>query len=122
MPRPHALHERSFVVRGGQTLGGEVPVSGYKHALIGAVAAAVATSTPVTFRNVPSMTTEYRVLRWILEGLGATSRLQDGTWELDPRPMACTQVPPEASALIHGSLDLVPALVARFGRVSVAHA
>jgi UDP-N-acetylglucosamine 1-carboxyvinyltransferase len=105
------------VVHGGRELDGKIPISGYKHALTLLVAAAIALGRRVTLRNVPDMT-ESRVLKRIVERMGATGSLIDGVWELDTGPMRSVPVPARLSGLIHGSLYLVPALLARFGEVS----
>src|SRR5262249_41401011 len=70
---------------------------------------------------VPS-TTESMVLERILCELGAASRLEDGVWELDTRPMRSMPVPIDLSAIVHGSLYLAPALLARFGCVEFCRA
>jgi UDP-N-acetylglucosamine 1-carboxyvinyltransferase len=106
-----------MVVHGGRELRGRVPISGYKHALTVVVAAAVALDRQVTLRNVPDMT-ESRVLKDILDHMGATGSLAGGLWRLDTRPMRSVPVPARLSSRIHGSLYLVPALLARFGEVS----
>jgi UDP-N-acetylglucosamine 1-carboxyvinyltransferase len=85
------------------------------------VAAAIAMDRPVTLLNVPVMA-ESQVLKRILDQMGATGSLIDGVWELDPRGMRSAPVPARLSGLIHGSLYLVPAMLARFGEVSFAGA
>lgn len=110
-----------IVVSGGRRLDGVVPISGYKHALTVVVAAAVAMGKVATLRNVP-ITTESLVLERILSQMGARSRLAGGVWELDTRPMRNVPVPARLSRLVHGSLYLVPALLARFGEVSFSRA
>jgi UDP-N-acetylglucosamine 1-carboxyvinyltransferase len=112
---------RSIVIRGGRHLRGEVPIAGYKHALTVIVGAAVALGRSVTLRNVPDIT-ESRVLERIVCELGAYSRLAGGTWELDTGPMRSLPVPARLSGLVHGSLYLVPGMLARFGEVSFAGA
>ncbi|TMC11448.1 MAG: hypothetical protein E6J41_05885 [Chloroflexi bacterium] len=112
---------RSLLVHGGRELRGRIPISGYKHALTLLVAAAVALDRRVTLRNVPVMT-ETRVLRRILERMDAGGQLAGATWDLDPGPMRSAPVPARLSGLIHGSLYLVPALLARFGEVTFAGA
>jgi UDP-N-acetylglucosamine 1-carboxyvinyltransferase len=96
-------------------------VSGYKHALTVVVAAAVAAARPVTLHNVPDIS-ETWVLKELLEHLGATSSFAGGVWELDTSTMRKAPVPWRLSGRIHGSLYLVPALLARFGEVSFAGA
>jgi len=116
-----SLAPRSLVVQGGHSLRGRVPISGYKHALTLLVAAAVALDRRVTIRNVPTMT-ESVVLRRILARMGAAGDLAGGVWELDPGSMRSAPVPFRLSGRIHGSLYLVPALLARFGEVTFAGA
>jgi UDP-N-acetylglucosamine 1-carboxyvinyltransferase len=116
-----SLAPRLLDVHGGHELHGQIPISGYKHALTLLVAAAVALAKPVILRNVPIMT-ESVVLQRILEQMGAAGQLADGVWELDPRPMRSAPIPARLSGLIHGSLYLVPALLARFGEVQFAGA
>jgi UDP-N-acetylglucosamine 1-carboxyvinyltransferase len=111
----------SMVVHGGRPLDGQVPVSGYKHALTVLIAAAIAMDLPVTVLNVPDIT-ESAVLARILDHMGAGGGLAGGVWTLDPRPMRSRPVPARLSGLIHGSLYLVPALLARFGEVSFVDA
>lgn len=106
------------MVRGGDSLRGRVVISGYKHALTVIVAAAVAQGLRVTLRNVPD-TTETRVLWRILEELGAVGTLEGGVWDLDTTTMRSAVVPVDLSTRIHGSLYLAPALLARFGEVSL---
>jgi UDP-N-acetylglucosamine 1-carboxyvinyltransferase len=111
----------SIVVRGGHELRGEVPIAGYKHALTVIVGAAVAMGRSVTLHNVPD-TTESRVLERIVCEMGASSRMAGGTWTLDTGPMRSMPVPAMLGGLVHGSLYLVPAMLARFGEVSFAGA
>jgi len=108
---------RLLVVHGGRELGGEIPIPGYKHALTVVVAAAVAQGARVTLQNVPDMT-ETRVLKAILDHLGATGSVDRGVWHLDTSTMRNVPVPFRLSGQIHGALYLVPALLARFGEVS----
>jgi UDP-N-acetylglucosamine 1-carboxyvinyltransferase len=120
-PPPPTVRSEAIIVHGGWRLEGEVPISGYKHALTVVVAAAVAMGTAVTLRNVP-ITTESLVLERILSEMGASSRLADGRWELDTSWMRSMPVPADLSELVHASLYLAPALLARFGEVSFSHA
>lgn len=109
------------MVHGGGGLAGSVPISGYKHALTVIVAAAVARRTAVRIENVPIMT-ESTILHWILCRMGAESTLAGGAWDLETGHMRPGPVPVHLSGLIHGSLYLAPALLARFGEVSFAGA
>lgn len=109
---------RTILVDGGASLSGEVPITGYKHALTVITAAAVARSGAFSIQNVPMTVTERIVLDDILSGMGASSRHDGDTWDLDTRFMRREPIPPDLSRRVHGSLYLAPALLARFGRVS----
>lgn len=112
---------RAMVVHGGHGLHGRVPIPGYKHALTVLVAAAVALARPVTLVNVPDVT-EIRILRDILDRMGATGSFAHGVWDLDTSGLRSVPIPARLSGQIHGSLYLVPALLARFGEVSFVDA
>ena len=112
---------RAMVVHGGHELRGRVPIPGYKHALTVLVAAAVALARPVTLTNVPDVA-EVRILRDILDRMGAAGGFVDGVWDLDTRALRSIPIPARLSGQIHGSLYLVPALLARFGEVSFVDA
>ncbi|MFC7616336.1 hypothetical protein ACFQV2_25555 [Actinokineospora soli] len=66
-----------LLVHGGQELHGEVAVSGFKHSLVTAVAAAAAADSVVEVRNCPDIA-ETTVLSGLLTALGADVRRTGG--------------------------------------------
>lgn len=107
---------RELVIEGGAALRGAVAPSGYKHAMVLAVAAAVLCASEVRLR-CPPRTEEARVLCEILEHLGGRTCWDGPDLVLDTAPLERWSVPPRLSTAIHGSVYLVPALLGRFGRV-----
>jgi UDP-N-acetylglucosamine 1-carboxyvinyltransferase len=68
----------SFLIKGGVPLHGEVEISGSKNAALPIMAAALLTSEPCVIRRVPDLS-DTRFMVQILESLGATAKLANGT-------------------------------------------
>ena len=68
----------SFLIKGGVPLHGEVDISGSKNAALPIMAATLLTDEPCVIRRVPDLS-DTRFMVKILESLGATAKLEDGT-------------------------------------------
>jgi UDP-N-acetylglucosamine 1-carboxyvinyltransferase len=68
----------SFLIHGGVPLRGEVAISGSKNAALPILAATLLTDEPCVIRRVPDLT-DTRFMVKILESLGATAKIEDGT-------------------------------------------
>src|SRR3984885_9208238 len=68
----------SFLIKGGVPLRGEVEISGSKNAALPIMAATLLTDEPCVIRRVPDLS-DTRFMGKILESLGATAKLEDGT-------------------------------------------
>jgi UDP-N-acetylglucosamine 1-carboxyvinyltransferase len=68
----------SFLIKGGVPLHGEVEISGSKNAALPIMAAALLTDEPCFIRRVPDLS-DTRFMVQILESLGATAKLANGT-------------------------------------------
>jgi UDP-N-acetylglucosamine 1-carboxyvinyltransferase len=68
----------SFLIKGGVPLHGEVEISGSKNAALPIMAATLLTSEPCVIRRVPDLS-DTRFMVQILESLGATAKLANGT-------------------------------------------
>ena len=110
-----------LIVEGGHRLRGEVRVPGFKHALVTVVAAAVVGHAPVTVDNCPNIE-DTRILIKLLRALGADAHLARGALHLDPTGLADGPLDPILAGRIHGSVYLLPGLLARFGQVSMPSA
>lgn len=103
-----------LTVYGGRTLSGSVHVSGFKHALVTISAAALAADCPVTIENCPDIE-ETRVIASLLSTLGASASYDDHVLKIDARNTSGNELDPFDAARIHGSIYLLPALLARSG-------
>lgn len=105
-------------VRGGTPLAGGIRVAGFKHALVPVLAAAVMSEGRVRIANAPDIE-DTRVLCDILCGLGADASFEDGAVSLRATGITSHEVPIELARRIHGSLYLLPSLLATQGRAVI---
>jgi UDP-N-acetylglucosamine enolpyruvyl transferase len=108
----------TVVVRGGRQISGTVETSGFKHSLVTAVAAACLGQTTVRIDNCPAIT-EATVLAELVRAAGGSADLTGSSLLLDASGIATPELDPGLVAAIHGSVYLAPALLVRFGSVTV---
>jgi UDP-N-acetylglucosamine 1-carboxyvinyltransferase len=109
---------KSVVVDGRGMQGGSVGVAGFKHVFVSVVCTAVAANVAVEVINTPDIL-DVRILAEILEHCGARVMRNGDRLFMDPGPMARARVPASLSEQIHGSIYLIPALLARLGEVQI---
>ncbi|MER6605361.1 hypothetical protein ABT282_05490 [Streptomyces sp. NPDC000927] len=115
-PDPGGRPETGNVfVTGGRPLGGRVSVPGNKHGMVLGFAAAVALGAELTLDNAPRLT-ERRALGAAVTGLGGSVSGTGTRLRIDGR-ITGTELPPASTRAIHGSLYLLPAVLAQRGQV-----
>lgn len=106
-----------MVIEGGRRLHGTVALPGTKHGTVLAFAAAVATGATLTLKDVPAITDRY-VLAEIVRGLGGkVAESATGTDVEVNGAIDDDEVPRELARQVHGSLYMVPAVLANKGSV-----
>jgi UDP-N-acetylglucosamine 1-carboxyvinyltransferase len=103
---------------GGRTLQGTVPISGFKHALVPMMAASILGEDSITISNVPEIE-DMRILSQIIRLMGGVAEFDRGELNLNTRNLHSTPIPATLTHKVHGSLYLVPSLLARFGQVQI---
>lgn len=108
------------IVHHSHLISGEVRVSGYKHATVLLICAAIyAKESIFKINNIPRIE-DSLVLKDIINALGGNAKfLEKNILQLDSFNMNSYRVPVECSKLIHGAVYLIPSLLARFGRVEI---
>jgi UDP-N-acetylglucosamine 1-carboxyvinyltransferase len=101
-------------INGPATLAGDVYVGGFKHLLVGAVAAALLGREAVSLRNCPDIL-ELSVLSDLLAALGGTVTRRDSRLDLEFDRLHDGSLDPDLCRSIHGAVYLVPGLLSRFG-------
>jgi len=109
-----------YEIKGGNTLNGEVTISGAKNAAVAILPAAVLVKGACRVENVPDIS-DVRILLNILEDLGAViTREEPGVVVLDCTNITSTNPNPELVRKMRASYYLMGALLGRFGEANVA--
>ncbi len=109
-----------LMVEGGAPLRGEVAVSAAKNAALPALCAALLTSRPVEFENVPALA-DVTTTRSLLEGLGGVvSTGPDGATRVQVAEVTSNEAPYELVSTMRASVLVLGPLLARTGLAKVA--
>jgi len=108
-----------FVITGGHTLRGEIPVSGSKNSALPALAAALLTAEPVTFRRIPRVR-DIRTMQRLLVDVGAKVEVEDEVVRLEASKIVSPEAPYELVKTMRASSLVLGPLVARVGRARVS--
>jgi len=95
----------SFLIKGGVPLHGTVEISGSKNAALPIMAATLLTDEPCVIRRVPDLS-DTRYMVKILESLGASASLENGTLKVDTVTgiaMEAQSKPSDLEQNMHGS-------------------
>ena len=95
-----------FIVEGGIPLRGEISASGSKNAALPIIAAALMANGPSVIRNVPRLRDTATMVR-ILAHMGARTRFENGTLEIDPRGINTFTAPYEFVSTMRASARLM---------------
>ncbi|MFF2963875.1 hypothetical protein ACFVT1_34385 [Streptomyces sp. NPDC057963] len=104
------------VVEGGHTLRGRVTVPGNKHSMVLGFAAGVALGAELTLTNTPWLS-ERDVLTHTLKLLGGHAECENDTVRIRG-DITSSDLPAAATEVIHGSVYLLPAVLANRGSVT----
>ena len=104
-----------FVISGGQTLRGELTVSGSKNAALPIVSAALLAEGPCTIENIPNIADVQSMLD-ILKKLGANvEELDRNTIRIDATQVTSHEATFDLVSKLRGSYYLMGAFLGRFG-------
>jgi len=108
-----------LVVYGGRSLRGRVRASGRKNSAVAVLPAALLSSTPTTFENLPEID-DVKVYAEIMAHLGArVERLPGGHVSVSAAGARLRQPPQELAKKLRASYYLLGVMLARFGRAEV---
>lgn len=109
-----------YIVTGGNTLHGEVTISGTKNAAVAIIPAALLVDGVCRIENVPAIS-DVNLYLTIFETMGAkVHRLNKSTIELDCRPVHGSKPPFDIVSRFRASSYLIGAMLGRFGEAFVA--
>ena len=109
-----------FVITGGQTLRGELTVSGSKNAALPIVSAAILAEGPCTIENIPDIA-DVQAMLDILRKLGAVvEELDRNTIRIDATKVSSHEATFDLVSKLRGSYYLMGAFLGRFGQAVVS--
>lgn len=109
-----------YHITGGIPLQGEVTISGSKNAALPLIAGSVLVSGVTVLHNVPRLRDTELLLK-ILEFLGATTHVDNGTVTIDTSKLESKPIPSEFVSKLRGAIVLLGPLLARFGVVEMSY-
>ncbi|MGS0628620.1 MULTISPECIES: hypothetical protein [Photorhabdus] len=108
---------KSLKVTPSRLTGGNIKVSGFKHAVTLVMAASVALNNKVIIRNVPHVL-DTIIISQIINELGGTCIHKNDYLEIICTQLNTPIIPPFMADKIHGSIYLIPVLLGKLGQVT----
>jgi len=108
-----------IIVRGGNSLQGEVKVSGAKNSVLPVLSATLLTSQKCIIENVPDLR-DVRTMIEILRHLGVNVNFENGRLEVESGEFAGYQAPYDLVCTMRASICVLGSLLARKGRAEVS--
>lgn len=106
---------------GGKRLKGDIPISGAKNAALPLMCAAILTSGPIQFTNMPVTLGDIKTLAAVLEELGVRTALrEDGAAVLHAKEIKSHIAPYELVRKMRASVLVLGPLLARCGKAEVS--
>jgi UDP-N-acetylglucosamine 1-carboxyvinyltransferase len=108
-------------IHGGKRLEGTIDISGAKNAALPLMCAALLSSEPVRFGNMPNTLRDIRTLTSVLEGLGASVTMgPQGEMTVQAQDIKSAHADYELVRQMRASILVLGPLVARLGEASVS--
>ncbi len=115
-PQKALLNQELLVVKKTKLSNCNIDISGYRHSSNLLIAATIILpSISITLHNVPNLL-DTTLLVEIMQILGASCSYHNKVFSADTNMLSDHKIPKDLSEQIHGSLYLMPALLARFGK------
>ncbi|MEX2144776.1 MAG: UDP-N-acetylglucosamine 1-carboxyvinyltransferase [Candidatus Spechtbacterales bacterium] len=111
---------KSFLIKGGKKLAGEISVQGSKNAATKLIAATILSSGPCELSNVPGIK-DVEVMLEILEDMGAKVSVDGSLVRIDNSLLDVSRLPFPKISKLRSSVVLIGPLLARFGEVNMPY-
>lgn len=108
-----------FLVQGGQSIAGEVVISGSKNAALPLLAALILPTTPSVLHNVPTLK-DTKTLIALIQGMGIAINKDGNTVTCDASTISNCFAPYELVKTMRASILVLGALLGRFGEAKVS--
>ncbi len=108
-----------FIIEGGHTLSGVIPVGGAKNAALPVLAATLLTRDEVTLERIPKVR-DIRTMASLLENVGAEVAPNNGGYRIRVAEITSPEAPYELVKTMRASSLVLGPLVARYGEARVS--
>jgi UDP-N-acetylglucosamine 1-carboxyvinyltransferase len=108
-----------FIVEGKTKLHGSIQVAGSKNEALPLIAAALISSKPVTFHNVPDIADVRNMLEIAIQLGAKVTPIMNGTVTIDASGLSSSVLPLELSSVIRASILFASSLLVRTGRAVI---
>jgi len=108
-----------IIVTGGNTIRGEVTISGAKNAVLPIIAGALLASDITVLHDVPNLS-DVAIMKEILEVLGASVTMENHTMIIDCRKVESVPAPYHYIQKMRASVQIMGPLLARFGKAKIS--
>jgi UDP-N-acetylglucosamine 1-carboxyvinyltransferase len=109
----------SFIIQGGNSLNGEVSISGAKNAVLPILAGTVLSSGEDTIREVPRLR-DVKVMKEVLNTLGAKVTQDNNVITVDSSVIDSWEIPEYLMRKMRATIFLMGPLLARFNQVRIS--
>ena len=114
------VYLQDLLIRGGNSLKGQVRISGSKNAILPIMAGCLLSDGEIILNGVPDLE-DIKVMSEVLEILGAVIKRQDDVLVINCSSVDACEVPEYISRKMRASNLVMGALLSRFGRARVAY-
>ena len=104
---------KQIIIEGGNTLSGEIKISGAKNSAVALVPASILCDEEVTIDNIPNIS-DIDALKEILKHLGAKIKSTDSTLSIDPSSINNKEIPEEISKKLRASYYFMGAILGKY--------
>ncbi|MCK9554297.1 UDP-N-acetylglucosamine 1-carboxyvinyltransferase [bacterium] len=109
-----------FIIKGGNTLSGEVSVSGAKNSALPVMAASILADSPCEIQGVPEIK-DISTMAEILTCIGAKVSAEAGTLKIDPSGINNYTAPYDLVKQMRASIAVLGPMLGKFGKARVSH-
>ena len=108
-----------YIIHGGKSLNGTIPIFGAKNSALKLLAAAILSDDASIIHNVPDIV-DVRKMEEILTHLGADLKVDGDTVSINPVNITSTELDATLTKKIRASIVLAGPMLAKHGQVSIA--
>lgn len=110
-----------YIINGGKALAGEIKVAGAKNLALKIFPATILSEKPCLIKNVPEIEDTLRLFE-TMKDLGVKiEKIKPGQYNVSTKDINKTELNPELVKKLRASIMLAGPMLARFGKVTLAH-